>query len=86
MLDVLPLALVSAAAAVRSFAREVLVPVPPTALEDPVLAAAVEDFASRWSTASADLARSAETAALALQDSAQEYVSVESLLVPRALR
>ena len=86
VLDVLPRSLMVAAAAARRFARAVEPATPAADVGDAALTDALADLASRWSIASRDLSASAEVAARQLDASATEYVEVESLLVPSALR
>ena len=81
-LDVLPSALTASAVATRSFARSAQ----PASLHAEALSAALAFFTSRWTQAVRDLADDAERAADGLEESAQTYVQVESVLVPRALR
>lgn len=81
-LDVLPSALVSAAAAVRCFSAEI----DPIALRSDVLADAVAAFSARWTTALASLIADADATAAALRDAATGYAEVDALLVPRVLR
>lgn len=91
-IDVLPSALVSAAAAVRCFSAE-LDPVVlrsdvlrSDALRSDVLSEAVAVFSSRWSQALDALTADADAAAAALRDAAIGYAELDSLLVPRSLR
>jgi hypothetical protein len=84
--EVLPTALAEAAQAVRSFAHEVRRDLPLSAVEDPVLAAAWQDYASRWGAAAEDLAKDAVSCGRSLVADAQQYADVEAVLVPRALR
>ena len=80
-IDVLPPALMSAAAAVRCFA----VDLEPVVLRSEVLDA-LAVFSARWSEALAALADDASASAEALRDAARHYVEVDHLLVPQALR
>lgn len=86
MLDVLPPALVRTAAAVRSFGRELEPPALHGDVGDAALAGALADFRSRWALALGDLADAAEGCAQTLHEGAEEYVSLDALLVPRSLR
>jgi hypothetical protein len=81
-LDVVPPALVSAAAAVRCFSFEV----DPVVVRSGTLADALADFSARWSQALGALADDAEATASSLRAAAVHYADVESMLVPRALR
>lgn len=81
-LDVLPSALVSAAAAVRCFSAEL----DPVTLRSDLLTEAVAAFSSRWTTALGALATDADTTAGALRDAANGYAELDALLVPRVLR
>ncbi len=85
MLDVLPRALVSAAAEVRGVARDAE-PVRPDDVGDRALTAALEEFTSAWGAAVQGLAAAAGECADDLGAAASDYVMVESLLVPVALR
>lgn len=78
-LDVVPPALVSAAAAVRCFAADM----EPVALGDEPL---TDVFGARWGSALRGLATDADDTALSLRDAATGYLRVDSLLVPAALR
>jgi hypothetical protein len=81
-LDVVPPALVSAAAAVRCFSLEL----DPVVVRSGTLGDALTEFSARWSHALAGLADDAEATALSLREAATHYAGVDSLLVPRALR
>ena len=83
MLDVLPRALVAAAVGVRAYGRD-LEGVQPVDRGDPGLTAALRDFCTAWS--GRGLQEAAEACAADLEAAAAEYVDVESLLVPVALR
>lgn len=78
-LEVVPAALVSAAAAVRCFALDL----------DPVIArsgsleGAVADFSAHWSQAMAGLAADADVLSLVLREAAAEYARLDATLVPR---
>ena len=81
-IDVLPSALVSAAAAVRCFSAEL----PPVTLRSELLAEAVASFSWRWSQALGALAADADITATALRQAAVGYAELDALLVPRVLR
>ena len=81
-IDVLPSALVSAAAAVRCFSAEL----DPVALRSAVLTEAVDEFSSRWSQVLEALDADADATARALRDAAIGYAELDALLVPQALR
>lgn len=81
-LDVVPPALVSAAAAVRCFCFDV----DPVVVRSGTLGDALASFSARWSGALMALVDDAEATASALREAAMHYAEVESLLVPRALR
>lgn len=81
-IDVLPSALVSAAAAVRCFSAEL----DPVTVRSDLLTEAVATFSSRWTTALGELASDADTTAGALRDAATGYADLDALLVPRVLR
>ena len=85
MLDVLPRALVAAAAAVRDFGRS-CDPLPRTQIGEHRLDAALETYVVAWDAAASDLAHGAAVYADLLIAAAAEYVAVDALLVPRALR
>lgn len=85
VIDVLPRALVAAASGVRAFARE-LEPVQAAPLGDGELTSALQDVCTAWGTVASALRASAEECAAGLDAGAAEYVEVESLLVPAALR
>ena len=79
-LQVLPSALVSAAAAVRCFSLDVV----PAALGGgPLLETLTGEFEDRWSRALHDLSDDASSVASSLHDAAVRYVDLERLLVPR---
>lgn len=80
-IDVLPPALVSAAAAVRCFA----VDLEPVFVRSELLSA-LSQFSSRWSEALSMLSDDAETSAASLREAAIHYTEVDRLLVPPALR
>ena len=79
VLDVVPPALVSAAAAVRCFALEL----DPVVTRSDALEGAVAHFSARWSSALAVLADDAESTAVSLREAAEEYARLDALLVPR---
>lgn len=81
-LDVVPPALVSAAAAVRCFCFEL----DPVVVRSSTLGDALASFSARWSHALDGLADDAEATASALREAAGHYAEVDALLVPRALR
>ena len=81
-IDVLPPALVSAAAAVRCFSAELH----PVALRAGVMSEAITDFSVRWSRALDALGTDADAAAWALRDAAIGYAEVDAALVPRTSR
>lgn len=81
-LDVVPTALVSAAAALRCFCFDVN----PVVVRSGTLGDAVAHFSARWSGALTTLVDDAEVTASALREAATRYAEVESMLVPRALR
>lgn len=81
-IDVLPSALVSAAAAVRCFSVEL----EPITLRTDLLAESVAAFSSRWTTALASLSAEADATAVALRNAATGYAELDALLVPRVLR
>lgn len=81
-LDVVPPALVTAAAAVRAFGRELS----PAGVTAGGLEEALATFTSRWSTALDAVADEADDIAQALQDAAADYLRLDRLLVPAALR
>ena len=85
-IEVLPKALVAAAAAVRAYGREADVPLRHAELGSPELTAALADYMSRWSRADAALASRADDCSDTLVAAAEQYSAVESLLVPGALR
>lgn len=82
-LDVLPAALSAAARLLRDVRHEML-PVRPAETGDAALTAALSAYADAW--AGTDLVEAAEQCAQWLDNAAQEYAAVESLLLPRALR
>ena len=81
-LDVVPDALVSAAAAVRCFALAVA----PVSVRTDGLGGALQEFADGWAYALRVLTTDADTTAHARREAAQRYADLESLLVPRALQ
>lgn len=81
-IDVLPSALVSAAAAVRCFSADL----DPVVLQSDLLSEAVAEFSARWCPAVESLAADADTTATALRDAAVRYAELDALLVPRVLR
>lgn len=81
-IDVLPSALVSAAAAVRCFSAEL----DPVVLRSDALGEAVAVFSSCWSQALDALTEDAAATSTALRDAAIGYAELDELLVPRALR
>lgn len=81
-IDVLPSALVSAAAAVRCFSAEL----DPVTLRSDLLTEAVATFSSSWTAALASLTADADATASALRDAAIGYADLDALLVPRVLR
>ena len=80
-IDVLPPALVSAAAAVRCFAWDV----EPTVVRSGLLEA-LSAFSARWSEALLALSDDARACDAALREAAARYAEVDRLLVPSALR
>lgn len=79
-LEVVPAALVSAAAAVRCFS----VDLEPVVLGGDALSSALTaEFESRWGQALRALAAEADSADVALREAAAHYAQLERLLVPR---
>lgn len=81
-IDVLPSALVSAAAAVRCFSADL----DPVSLRSDLLTESVAAFSSSWSQALGALTADADATAEALRDAAIGYAELDALLVPRVLR
>lgn len=81
-IDVLPSALISAAAAARCFAYDV----DPVVVQSEALADAAAVFGDRWSQALNALVDDAGSVAASLRNAAEEYVELDELLVPRTLR
>ena len=79
-LQVLPSALVSAAAAVRCFSLDVE---PVTLGGGALLETLTGKFEARWSRALQELSDDASAAASSLQEAATGYADLERLLVPR---
>ena len=70
----------------RQRLRGAWTPLPRTAVGDLRLEAALETYATTWDAATSDLVQAAEAYADVLKAAAAEYVEVDALLVPRALR
>lgn len=79
VLDVVPPALAGASAAVRCFALDL----DPVVVRSDALQGTVAGFSARWSSALAVLAEDATATASSLREAAEQYASLDALLVPR---
>lgn len=78
-LEVEPAALVTAAAAVRCFSRDLF----GVTFGGWPLGALTDEFCSRWASALEALSADADDSATALREAAADYADLERLLVPR---